>query len=729
MSWAVAPIFVVALLTNAFLLFLVQPMFAKTVLPLLGGAPAVWTACMLFFQAALLAGYGYVHATKQLTIVRQVAVHAAVLAIPLIVLPLQLPDWSGFSPLHQPVAWLIGVMAMSVGLPFLVLSTTAPLLQRWFAATRHTSAADPYFLYAASNAGSLAGLLAYPILVEPALSLQRQQRLWAAGYVCGAGLVAVCAAIAVRHYTARDGSDHDPATAPAERIGLIRQLRWIALSFIPASLMLAVTTYLSTDVAAVPLLWIVPLALYLVTFIVAFSSSGERVAATVAHRLPLVLLPLILLMAAKGGGPLLFMPPLHLLTFTGLSLLCHAKLAHDRPPTSQLTAFYLALAAGGVLAGVFNTVMAPRLFTDVSEYPLVIAAACLMQASADGLRTVLGTPRLLVRPALAGVIAVVMIVLGKHLQLGVGATFSLVGLSALVAFGTKRNPAQFAIAVALLLLADALTPNDSWGHVLYSERTFFGVYRVSVDDDRRFISLFHGTTLHGRQALGERNPEAKTYYYPDSPVGQVFKAGASRQDLTVGVVGLGVGSLAAYAQPHQSWTFYEIDPAVERIARNDRYFAYLSRCGDPCRVILGDARISLAKNPQRYDVLVLDAFSSDAIPIHLLTKEAVAAYLDHLQPDGVIALHISNRHIALRPVIARLARDHGLVAYARLDAPTQTAQTEQGYTPSDWVVLARQRESIESIVLPQKWEQLTPDGAPSWSDDFSNIWTAMKWKW
>ena len=724
MSSAVVPIFVAALLTNAFLLFLVQPMFARTVLPLLGGAPAVWTACMLFFQAGLLAGYAYAHAVRRLPLQWQAALHMIVLAFPLIVLPLQLPDWNGFSPAHHPIAWLITVMALSVGPPFFVLSSTAPLLQRWFAATRDGSAADPYFLYAASNGGSLVGLLAYPALVEPAMALQRQERLWAAGYVLGAVLVAICAAIAVRHRAART----DPEPAPIERVGLIRRLRWIALSFVPASLMLAVTTYLSTDVAAVPLLWIMPLALYLLTFVVAFSRRAERLTAVVARRLPILLLPLVMIMATEGGGPLWFILPVHLFTFTGLSLLCVAQLAKDRPLTAQLTAFYLAIAAGGVLAGVFNAVVAPRLFTDVSEYPLVIGAACLMQASARRLREVLTTPRLIARPLLAAILAVAALAIGRTLRLGPAGMFPILGISALVAFGSKRDPARFAISVVLLLLAGASMPSDAWGRVVYSERTFFGVYRVSFDERGRFVSLFHGTTLHGRQERGDLSPEAKSYYHPRSPIGQVLASRTSQPDLAVGVVGLGVGSLAAYAKPGQTWTFYEIDPAVERIARNNQYFSYLDNCGQSCRVVLGDARLSLAGETERYDVLVLDAFSSDAIPVHLLTKEAGAIYLDHLRPDGVIALHISNRHVALRPVLARLARALALVAFGRVDSISSKDEAEYGYSTSDWVVMARTLPAVATVAGPHEWVRLMPDEAPPWSDDFSNIWTALKWR-
>ncbi len=721
---AIVPIFVGALLANAFLLFLVQPMFAKAVLPVLGGAPAVWTACLLFFQSALLAGYAYVHAVRRLSLGWQVALHVAVLAVPLVVLPLHLPAWNGLSPAHHPVAWLVVVMALSVGLPFFVLSTTAPMLQGWFAATRHASAADPYFLYVASNIGSLTGLLAYPVLIEPTLSLQRQTGLWAAAYVVGATLVAICAAIAFRHHAATV----DAAPTSSERVSGLRRLRWTALSFMPASLMMAVTSYLSTDVAAVPLLWVVPLALYLVTFVVAFSRRGDRVSAAVAHRLPIVLLPLVLLIATRGGVPLWFMLPMHLAAFTGLALVCHAQLARDRPPTAQLTAFYLAIAAGGTLAGAFNAVVAPRLFTDVSEYPLVIGAACLMQASGRRLREVLTTPRLLARPLLAAAIAVGGLAIGSALRLGPGEMLAMLGVSALVAFGTRRDPARFALSVVLLLLAGASIPGAAWGRVVEAERTFFGVYRVSLDERARFISLFHGTTLHGRQVFGDRDPEAKTYYHPRSPIGRVLDARASRQDLAVGVVGLGVGSLAAYARPGHTWTFYEIDPAVERIARNTQYFGYLDRCGARCRVVVGDARLSLAGETGRFDVLVLDAFSSDAIPVHLLTKEAVAVYLDRLQTDGVIALHISNRHIALRPVLARLARDHGLVAFGSVDHVSTTDEAEHGYSTSDWVVMARAPEATDRVVVAERWVRLIPDQAPAWSDDFSNIWTALKWR-
>jgi len=713
------------LFTSAFLLFLVQPMFARLVLPLLGGSPSVWTTCMLFFQSGLLAGYAYPHfTTPSLGVRRQALLHAALVLVPLFMLPIELPPGSRAVDELRPIAWLLRVMLVSVGLPFFVLATTAPLLQRWFAATGHRVARDPYFLYAASNAGSLVALVAYPTVVEPLLPLSSQARLWAFGYLIAAALVLLCVGVLHRTAGANPLTVERVAQDRIEPPTIRRRLEWLALAFVPSSLMLAVTTYISTDVAAVPLLWIVPLTIYLLTFIIAFGGRRDVAMVLAARSLPLLLLPLLLLLIAQGLAPLWFAIPLHLANFAVVSLLCLGRLVQRRPATEHLTEFYLWLAAGGMLGGLFNTIIAPTVFTTIVEYPLVLVGACFLLASASDFRGPLFEPRALLRPAVVGLLTLVVVLAARLLQIEPRAWLLLLGVPALVCFSLSRDARRFAYGVAFLVAAGWMGGTSAWGRVLYTERTFFGVYRISEHDSGRFRTLYHGTTIHGRQATSGTPLEPLTYFHRGSPIADVFPS-MDRSPRSVGVVGLGVGSLAAYARPEDRWTFYEIDPAVERIARDSRFFGYLAACS-ACAVIVGDARVSLETSTAMHDVLVLDAFSSDAIPIHLLTKEALATYALRLAPGGILAFHISNRHVELRPVVARLAREQGWTAAARFDAVTD--ESRDGHSSSDWVVMAQRPERLAAIQRNRRWVLLSADEAPAWSDDFSNIWTALRWR-
>jgi hypothetical protein len=706
---------------NALLLFLIQPMFAKAALPLLGGTPAVWTTCMLFFQAALLAGYLYTHtSTKLLGVRRQAVMHMALAPLPLFVLPLAIgvrPP-PGNAP---PVTWLIGLMASTVGSPFLMLSTTGPLLQRWLSIANRRGQVDPYLLYASSNAGSLAALLTYPTLIEPLVPLSTQGLVWTIGYALNAAALVACAALALR---SADVVEIAREVGPAPSAG--RKLRWVALSFAPSGLMLAVTSHISTDIAAVPLLWIVPLALYLSTFVIAFSGATTRLVSLVRRALPFTLLPLILFLASQVTAQLWFIIPLHLATFWMLALLCHCELALDRPAPDHLTEFYVWVAVGGVAGGLFNT-LAPLVFVRVAEYPILIAATCLILAGVNNLRLALVHPRGLLRPAAAGLLAAAVLGAAWRLEIDPRATLPVLGVSALLCFSVSREPARFAVGVVLLLAVGMWWPSRAWGHVLYAERTFFGVYRVTEDSGRRFVSLFHGTTLHGRESTTVRDrPDPLTYYHRGSPIADVFADAEPRRISSVGVIGLGVGSLAAYAQTGQRWTFYEIDPAVERIARDTRYFTFLSVCGDRCRVVLGDGRLSVAARAETYDVLVLDAFSSDAIPIYLLTREAIQIYSSRLSDSGVMAFHISNRHFDLEPVLAGLAQDQRMTGLARIDRVDN--EPSSGFSTSYWVALARSADRLRGLAASPGWIPLHSKNRLVWTDDFSNIWSVLNWQ-
>jgi hypothetical protein len=726
---AVVALFGFTLFVSAFLLFLLEPMIAKMVLPVLGGTPMVWNTCVVFFQTTLVAGYAYAHgAASWLNSRRYAFAYAAVLALPLIVLPVTLRGAASPPTDGHPIVWLLGVLLRSVGLPFFALAINASLLQKLFASTRDRDGRDPYFLYAASNAGSLLALLAYPTLIEPTLSLGAQSMVWAGGYAVLVALALTCMGVATRfHVSTIDPGD--TATSPrahelVSAIGWPRRLKWTGLALLPSSLMLAVTSYLTTDIAAVPLMWVVPLALYLATFVIAFGSRADWWREVADRRLPLPIVALVVFMILHATGPGWIIVPVHLIAFGLAALLCHCELARDRPPASQLTEFYFWISIGGMLGGMFNTLVAPAVFNSILEYPLALMAVSLLRRGPEAARASRSKP-------IADVVVPLTIAIGTAALISIvhragGSPRLALFVPAILVFSQARRARRFALAVIALFLTGMVTANaNDDGTVLYRTRTFFGVYRVSVDPQGRYRTLFHGTTLHGMQALDPaRATESLTYYHRTGPFGQLFEAipGLSRTP-RVAVVGLGVGTLGTYAQPNQQWTFYEIDPAVETIARTTGGFTFLNQCGDRCRVVVGDARQSLAKDgvPQ-YGLIVLDAFSSDAIPMHLMTSEALSLYLDRLEPHGFLAFHISNRHLTLGPVLGRLAVSHRLVALERKDNEIGANVRADGKTTSDWVVMARSRDDLAALTKDSRWvPPRVQDSTPVWTDSFSNI--------
>jgi len=723
-SRALVVTFTATLFTSAFLMFLVEPMIARMVLPLLGGAAAVWTTCLVFFQAVLLCGYAYAHAsTRLLGTRRQAAVHMVVMLAPLAFLPVAL--WSVTPPPStNPAGWLLLTLLLSIGMPFFALSTGAAVLQQWYASSDDAGSKDPYFLYAASNIGSFAALVAYPLFVERTLTLQQQVQAWTVGYVFLIALTATCAYRVWRRTPAKSAATAT-ATSQAVSISWTRRARWTLLAFVPSSLLLAVTSYMSTDVASVPLLWMVPLALYLATFVVAFSPAGGALRRLATRFLPLAAIVLTLVLVAQLNQPAALMIPLHLVVFTIAALACHAELFQDRPDASSLTEFYFWISLGGMLGGLFNALVAPAVFTGIVEYPLVLALACAIRRGQDGNA---GSWRGDVAwTSAVGVAAVASVLLNG--QFGSSSRFLILGaaLPALAAFSQQRRPVRFAACVAALLLSGALVQSP-FGRAIHAERTFFGVYRVRVDESLGYRFMFHGPTLHGMQSTRpERRSESLSYFHRSGPIGQVFSSvPVASATGHVGVVGLGVGSLASYAGPAQRWTFFEIDPAVERIARDPAYFTYLQDCGSRCTTAIGDARISLRQSADPYGLIILDAFSSDAIPIHLLTREAMQLYVSRLAPDGVIALHISNLHLSLAPVLARVAESEGLSALWQRE-PATAGSLKDGKFPSEWMVLARRVEDFGPLAADPRWQRPRVDPAtPLWTDDFSNLLSVLR---
>ena len=716
-------LYAVTLFVGAALLFLVQPLVGKLLLPLVGGTPGVWNTCMVFFQGVLLAGYLYAHrSTGKLGVRRQALFHllvlvAVVLTIkaafaatgsPVPVVPSILPDDQDSSLLV--FVQLSAAVGVAVGVPFFVLSTTSPLLQRWFAATGHPSARDPYFLYAASNAGSLLGLLAYPLLIEPRLTLAHQEWVFAGGVMGYIGLVFACALTVIRKpATEPEHLKAEPTPHPDRW----RVARWVALAALPSSLLLGVTTHVSTDLAPVPLLWVVPLALYLVSFILVFARWPDGVHRVVGRVTPMLILFVVVTLLTNAAEPLGLVGMLHMAAFFGVCLVCHGELAKDRPPPEHLTAFYFWMSLGGVLGGVFNALIAPIIFEKVGmvEYPLALVLAAMVRPRGEEPGPPLRVADVVLVLVLLGLSVGLVLAVPEYVKvpsepdspdalparlLRGGLMF---GLPAVAAFALVRKPARYALSLAALFVAGAFNTGH-FGETLYMERNFFGVIRVTKDG--KFIKLIHGTTLHGQQRADEpdRPPRPMTYYHQKGPVGHIFECLPPGRVKKVGVVGLGTGAVAAYAKPGQEWTFYEIDPAVVRVARDTAYFRFLSECQGTCDVVLGDARRQLTKVPDgTYDVIILDGFCSDAIPVHLLTREAIRMYVSKLSPHGILALHVSNVHLDLPPIVARLADDHDPPLHVRVcsDSPTD-AEREDGKTASQWMLLARSEDDLRPML-------------------------------
>jgi spermidine synthase len=713
-------LFVAGLTSGALLMFVAEPLVGRMMLPLLGGAPAVWNTCVMFFQGLLLAGYVYAHIGHRLMGVRWHAlVHTGLMLVSVLAVGTFLTVES--TPNGSPTLWLLRTLTVSIGLPFFLLSSTAPLLQLWFSRTRHRRASDPYFLYAASNVGSLIGLLMYPLAIEPLLPTSSQISYWRAAYVVYVAVAAACTSVLWLAAMVSREPQHTRASPPAA-VSWQRRLRWVGLAFAPSSLMLAVTTFISTDVAAVPLLWVVPLALYLITFVVAFSALDGVRWMLLDRLLPVGSLLLVLFLFMRLNGPLWTVLIVHLGVFFLAALVCHRELANDRPEPEHLTQFYLLIAVGGVVGSAFNTLVAPAIFTAVVEYPVALFLVLLLRRAWDAqhqpsIRWQWIGP-LLVALAAAGVLLV------TFEMDSVPVRFALMGIPAVISLSLGRTRVAFVAALTAILVVSAWQP-DELGQTVMSRRTFFGTYRVRLDRTGGYLTLIHGTTVHGMQSLAaDKRNEPLSYYHPSGPLGDVFDLPIALHT-AIGVVGLGVGSIAAYRRDAQRITFFEIDPAVEAIARTSSSFTYLSTCGDSCRVVIGDARQSLARSGEPFGVLVLDAFSSDAIPVHLLTREALQAYLARLTPNGVVAFHISNRHLDLEPVLFRLAQAFTLTALIRRDQAVDGDTS--GRSSSVWVAMARDAGVLSSLQA-REWQALrSSDSVALWTDDFSNVVALLRW--
>ena len=665
-------LYAATLFVSALLLFSIQPMFARMVLPKLGGAPAVWSVAMVFFQTVLLAGYAYAYLLNRLLLPRWAALfHLALLGVTAAMLPIAIaPDW-GTPPSDGTALWLFGLFAVSIGLPFFTLSASAPLLQSWFSASGHRQAGNPYVLYAASNLGSFAALFAYPVIVEPFLTLKTQTVAWSIGFALLAILLSLVAVLTSRaeQVAAQVVAAEDVSASAGER------MRWIALAAVPSGLVIAVTAYLTTDIAAAPFLWVVPLAIYLLTFVAVFRERPWIAHANVVRFVPFAVAPLAV--SLIGGEKVFWLTiiALNLVAFALLTLMCHGEVYARRPSPRRLTEFYLCTSFGGVIGGAFAGLLAPQIFNGNYEYPILIALAllCAPGIFSGGVRKALtgAWPWLAISAALALAWTITRYQPPATLELPFQVLLAL--LAAAMLF-QRQHPLRF---VGLVILSFAVTAMWRPGIApIETARSFFGVHKVAEINGGSARVLYHGTTIHGAQRLRNEDgtpvsgpPAPQTYYYFGGPLAEAISAArAVRGSLDhVAVVGLGTGSLACHRKGREHWTFFEIDPEVIRIARDPRRFEFLSKCAPDMPVVAGDARLTLEASTDRFDLIVLDAFSSDTIPVHLLTREAVAGYLSKLSPHGVIVAHISNRHLDLAPVVANVAQSLGLAAFLRED--------------------------------------------------------------
>jgi SAM-dependent methyltransferase len=717
-------LFAVAVFTSAALVFTVEPLIGKLLLPVLGGSPAIWNTSLAFFQLALLAGYAYAHFLQRLAAVRkQMAVHLVVLACAALVLPLKVSTLLGEPWQGAPALWLAGVMALSLGPPFAALSATAPLLQAWYArlspSAPGTGGRSAYTLYAASNLGSLLALAAYPAVIEPLMGLSHQASAWSLAYGGFALLLAGLTAGAWRA-PAAEAAPH--AAVVVTRAVWRERIIWLLLSAAPSSLLMGVTAHLTADIASAPFIWVVPLELYLLTFVIAFAGRGSPPSQWLLW-IQLAAVPAALLLLADFTAPWPEQLGVLLGAFFVVVLVCHRTLASRRPESARLTEFYLWMSIGGVVGGSFNAFLAPLLFPGVWEYPAVLVLACLARPSK--------TYRRLEGRDLGWMIMGVVWVTPLY--------FTGLDIPDYMRSALMLAPALMAVmmrdrawAVVVLFAAMALA-GEIQGAGRYREhhRSFFGVVHITEIAPRGMGPtriMVHGTTLHGAQMqTPARRCEATTYYTPRTVIGRVFATEQARKPhLRIGAVGLGAGTVATFVRPTDSMRFYEIDPLIAKLTLDPAHFSFVHGCAKgPVDVVLGDARLSLAKEPAgKFDLMLIDAFSSDSVPTHLLTVEALRGYLRLLAPDGVVLLHLSNRNLELVGPASAAAKAAG--AYS-VEGEHWVEEGTSPYAEASGIVLLVAPDA-RSLV---RYHAAGPDwtapkhAARPWTDDYTNVWGAM----
>jgi hypothetical protein len=721
-----------AIFVSALLLFSVQPLFTKMVLPRLGGSPAVWSVAMVFFQSLLLGGYAYAHYLMQIrSRVIPVAVHLALLVVAFLTLPLSIASGWGEPPASGYAFWLLGLFAVSIGLPFFALAANNPLLQAWFVRTGHPSGPDPYFLYASSNIGSFLALLSYPVLLEPMFTLRTQNLIWTGGYALLIVLIGACGALLLRSpATAYIVGQIDETDAPAPPWSL--RARWIFLAAVPSGLLIAVTAHISTDIAAAPLLWVLPLSLYLLTWVLVFQSRPLLPHQSMLRLQPLAITGVVVLLAVGGEQNLLLTLGGHQLCFFVIAMACHGELARTRPAAKYLTGFYVALSFGGMIGGLFAGLIAPYTFSWIAEYPILLALAALCRPPGGSERfprwsswywpflAVLAIA--LIAPSWSG--GKVTTWLGEHRVWVAGAVGML---STLLALGFNANRWKIFATVVLALVLIRAYPADK-GRV-ETVRSFFGVHKILMTPRGQYHVLMHGTTIHGAEKFQNNDgtpitgrPEPITYYHKDGGIGQAIEAMRERKGapLRVAVIGLGAGTLACASEPGESWKFFEIDQSMVDTARDPKYFAYIQSCEPDLKPVIGDARLTFAREPDGiYDLIIVDAYSSDAIPVHLATQQAMAIYKNKLAPQGAVVVHVSNRHLELSSVIVGIAEANDLKSWVYSE---DSGRDDEYIFATSVVVCAREEADVGKLASSEDWAlEEADENQRVWTDDYSNV--------
>lgn len=735
---AILPITAFTIFLSAFLLFSVQPFFAKMVLPRLGGTPAVWSVAMVFFQTVLLAGYGYAHVlSRYFRLPTAVMIHICVLGIALFALPMSLPEGWRRPPADGEAFWLIGLFTVSVGLPFFAVSANGPLLQAWFARSGHAHAKDPYFLYGASNIGSFASLILYIILIEPLFDLGQQSILWTGGFVLLAMSIAACGILSWRlsGATNKESVDAINKTAVAHVIPVTwsQRITWVSLAFVPSALLVAVTAHISTDIAAAPFLWIVPLALFLLTFVIVFAQNPVIKPQWVERVLPFVLIATIYFTSNSGILPMLVNLPLHIGAFFLVAMHCHGLMAAKRPASQHLTEFYFAMSIGGVLGGIFSSLLAMHLFSWTAEYPLLllVAIATLRRFHGGSLRRMMGFT-LIAGAALVAMFGLVHFATGGMLY-GDGGSLGLINLLLIGAaiYGLFRIPA-IVPALCIVVFANTFIKTNYY-HSTFTDRSFFGVVRVLDMKEQGVRNFLHGTTLHGAMRLkdvGSPNPPLPlTYYTADGGLNGTIIAARENAGgflANTGMIGVGAGSLSCQMKPGEGQELVEIDPLVMQVAQDPKYFRFLSDCAKDAKVQIGDGRLVLEDTkPNHFDHLIIDAYSSDSVPVHMMTVEAINMFMSRVKEGGMLVMHLSNRHLDLRSVVAANAEQLGLKAVTGTFVPKNDAETLNMATKSFVAVLVRDEKDFGALLKDDRWKPAQSNGMTPWTDGYSNILQAM----
>lgn len=713
---------------------------------------------MLFFQVLMLAGYSYTHfSQKKLGIKKQAVAQLIFMLATLLLLPIRFTSSTGIP--EDPTFWLLINLFRSAGIPFFILATLSPMLQLWFAHTGHSRAANPFFLYAASNVGSFTALLVYPFLIEPYVDLSQQTTVWAVGYAALIVLIFFCR----RAIKADNPGDTPDKIAPSANIEWPTSIKWVIAAFIPSSLLMGSTLFITTDLAPMPLLWILPLMIFLATFVIAFSQ----------HNLPLWLIEMFAIAAIFAftvvydlnfSHKLWLTIPLHLLVLFAVCLYCHSYLASSKPHVSHLTAFYAWISLGGMLGGLFNTLIAPYVFVSYTEYPLMIVASSLFiylnrkkettgDSEAASAQIVSLTTGFLVATSIiairstsfhlilrkfaarnyietkSGYISIILSWLETYQDIFTTLLVIVIALTPMLYISRIRKFNLTAVVIMMMLCFSAYKTGTS-AETIYMTRNFFGKKSVGIRYSPSIRVLYHGSTDHGAQDIApERSNIPLFYYHREGPVGDIFALpSAKERELKVGIIGLGVGSIAAYSKPGNEFIFYEIDPdVIDMVSGESPIFSFIYDNASQCRIICGDGRLKINETANGFfDMIFLDAFSSDAIPVHLITAEALQIYLSKLKPNGILALHITNQYLNLQPILKKMAEVNSLKALMTSDKFFDTRAKSNFLRYSCvYVVMARNYQTIENLtkVSNKTWQEFSP-GIPDlglWTDSYSSL--------